>query len=144
MAITITKTKAKQKAQPTNVIDEVAQRYVEGRIKLDAKLAQLAALQKEVEAGEKELLSYIDTVTAADMPAELQVGEYVVKIGPKGRKAVSFDNAAIKAEIGDEVYEAIATFKIEDLKKYMTGEAFDRAVKYAHVNKRKVTIETAE
>ena len=122
----------------------MAQRYVEGRIKLDAKLAQLAALQKEVEAGEKELLSYIDTVTAADMPAELQVGEYVVKIGPKGRKAVSFDNAAIKAEIGDEVYEAIATFKIEDLKKYMTGEAFDRAVKYAHVNKRKVTIETAE
>ena len=144
MALTITKAKAKQKAQSTNVVDAVAQKYVEQRLKLEGKLAQLAALQKEVEQGEKQLLDYVDTLTAADQPAELQVGEYVVKIGPKGRKAVSFDNAAIKTEVGADVYDAIATFKIEDLKKYMTGEAFEKAVKYANVNKRKVTIEEAK
>lgn len=143
MTITITKAKAKSKAktEPTNVIDAVAQKYVAGRLELEAKLAKLAALQKEVEAGEKALLEYVDTVTAADVPTELQVGEYVVKVGAKGRKAVAFDNGRIKKELGKELFDTLAQFKVEDLKKYMAGNVFDEAVTYAHVNKRKVTIE---
>jgi hypothetical protein len=144
MTITIAKTKAKAKTAPSNVIDGVVQTYVKNKLALEAKLAKLAALQKEVEADEKQLLEYVDTLVGAADGTTLAAGDYVVKVGPKGRKAIAFDNEVIKTEIGAGVYDQIATFKIEDLKKYMTGVAFDAAVTYAHVNKRKLIIEEAK
>lgn len=147
MGVTITKSKKAKTAKTAgigNVVTEVAERYVADRLELTAKLAQLAALQASVDAGEKQLLEYVDTLVSAAEPTEITVGDYVVKFGAKGRKAVSFDNDAIRAHIGADTFDKIATFKIEDLKKYMTGEAFDKAVEYANVNKRKVTIEEAQ
>lgn len=145
MALSIVKTKAKVKVKaPTNVIDAVVQKFVADKLALEAKLAKLAALQAEVAAGETALLEYVDTLVDASEGTELQAGDYVVKVGAKGRKAIAFDKAAIKKEIGKEVYDEIAVFKVEDLKRYMTGEAFEAAVEYAHVNKRKIVIEEAE
>jgi len=144
MPITITKPKTKTKAAVNSGIDVLVQRYVENRLALEGKMAKLAALQKEVATDEKDLLQYTDTLVDATEGTELQAGDYVVKIGPKGRKAVAFDKGKIKQEIGDHVYEQIATFAIEDLRKYMTGHAFDEAVTYENVSKRKIVIEEAK
>ena len=146
MTVTLTKKKAALKSQSkaTNVIDEVVKRYAANRLTLEAKLAKLAALQKEVAADEKELLEYTDLLVKADEPAVLTAGNYVVKIGPKGRKVVAVDNAFIKGVIGDELFDQLATFQIGDLNKYLTGEQVEAAVSYQHANKRKVTIEEAD
>lgn len=144
MALTITKAKAKTKTAPTNVIDAVVQSYVANRLELEAKLAKLAALQKAVKADEEKLLAYADELVKPEEDTELTAGDYVVKIGAKGRKAVAFDKALIKEEIGADVYEEIANFSIEDLKKYMTGKGFEKAVTYEHANKRKVVVEEAD
>ena len=147
MTVTVIKSKAKSKQANVGVADQVsavAHEYVRNRLALEAKLAKLAALQKAVAEGEAALLAYVDMQTAADAGKTLTVGGYVVKVGPKGRKATQFDNEAIKKELGVKLFDTLATFKIEDLKKYMTGNAFDAAVTYEHVNKRKVVIEEAQ
>ncbi len=145
MTVTITKSKTKAKAkQVHDVLAASALAYATRKLALEAKLAKLAALAKEVTEAETELLRLVDEQFAKDKPAEIEAGQYVVKVGAKGQKAVAFDNVKIKSEVGAETFDAIATFKVEDLKRYMTGDAFAEAVTYDHVNKRKVTIAEAE
>lgn len=145
MAITITKAKVKAKAKTAaNVIDSIVHNYVQAKQELEAKLAKLAVLQAQVAEGEKALLEYADMLVAPDEGTVLQAGDYVVKIGARGRKAIAFDNAAIKSELGDQLFDTLAQFNVTELKKYMTGNAFDSAVTYAHVNKRKISVEEAK
>jgi hypothetical protein len=145
MAVTITKAKAaKATKQSVGFAEAQAISYVEKALSLKAKLEKLAALKAEVEAEEKDLLKYVDTQVAKVDEFELAAGDYVIKIGPKGRKAVAFDNEAIKAALGDDLFDQIAQFKIEDLNKYLTGDQCASVITYDNVNKRRVVIEKAD
>jgi hypothetical protein len=145
MALTIVKKAAKAKAaakvSATAALESVAEAYAEKKLELEAKQAKLAALSAEVESAESYLLELVEERVGVAEPLNISAGPYVVKVGPRGKKAIKFDNELIKTEVGAEVFDALATFKIEDLKKYMTGHTFEQAVTYANVNKRKVVIE---
>lgn len=148
MAITVVKKevspKATPKAEAANEITEITARFAKNKLALEAKLAKLADLVKSVKEDEDRLLEHADLLVAPEESTTLSGDGYVVNIGPRGRKVTAMDNAAIKKDLGDELFDKLASFSVEDLKKYMTGVNFEKAVTYVHANKRKVTVKEAK
>jgi len=145
MTVTVfkSKTKSKAKSAALNDTQALAVAYVEDRLVLDAELAKLSALKKRVEEQEEALLKLVDDGTPKASETKIVAGDYVVKFGPKGQKAVGFNKAMIRKALGADLFVELATFGVTELKKYMTGEDFSKAVAYDHVNKRRVTVEKA-
>ena len=137
-------TKKKQAAPTSALTSETVTEYVEKRLSLEAKLAALKSLQKEVDDSEAEILKAVDETTKADASRTINLGDYVVEIGPKGLKITDMDKPAIREKLGTKLANEIATYPVGELSKYLSENELEALVTRENLNKRRVVIKRAE
>ena len=117
------------------VTDFINIRYAYLLAKSDFEPAEKAYKKAEKALG----VAADELVTPASSVTLTQDGKSVL-MGPKGVKTEVTDKETIKVILGEETSDAIATYGIGDLRKYLTEAQFNSVTAQIHANKRKITV----
>ena len=145
MSVTIVKPKVKEVSKydaSQIVLPETVDEFATKKAKLDAKMAKIAPLSKEVSALEKGILGAVDEVLDPSAPIELLGNEFELKVGPMGSRLEISNTELLSDMLGMELFLKLAKVSVADLKAYLTPDQLAQVTKSEFAIKRRVKVET--
>jgi hypothetical protein len=145
MAVTIVKPKAKEVSKydaSQIVLADTVDEFATKKAKLDAKMAKIAPLSKEVTALEKGILGAVDEVLDPSASVSLLGNEFELKVGPQGSRLEITNTELLSDMLGMELFLKLAKVSVTDLKAYLTPDQLVQVTKSEFAIKRRVKVET--